>query len=249
MNPSYLKAVLGESDFQANSESPVASETVSESVRSAVGEDATKSAIAEIQARIRRIREEIAQLNAGKGAAAPVDAASLKTTLNELRLKRLAVQMALVAGEEGQSDEELRFLDGCIAEISLKIARATQSGAEEESGDGELEARISALRAERQLLGHDLKRLVAGRYLALTVCKAEEYLNVLRSAHALRHELLVLASMAPQVGPLKDLDLGGELPVPGGVETFEQIRPEELATGHTHFKAAKSRIRRELGLS
>ena len=208
----------------------------------------SRAAIANKQAEIARVRREIDKLTMIKDSAYSVDLTSYKAKLNELRFKRVAIQMALVSGSDEYDDGDLLALDKQIAELVKLIAHDRKPEAASKDIAAELNAKIDGLQSEVEFLTGELRKLVADHNLGLAVRKAEDYIKALKVAHNLRHELLALAALGPSDGPLRNLNLGGELPRPCGFATFASILSEDLAITVEGVEEAKARIRAELAL-
>jgi len=208
--------------------------------------EASKAAIKAKWAEVAKIREEIDRLSKLKDSQPPADPNDYQMELNELRLKRLAIQMALISDSKEYDDNDILNLDKQIAECVQKLAQTRQSGTA--ANATELPARIERLRAEEESLAGELKKLLATHNQWLAVRKAKDYIHALKAAHHLQLELLALASLGSGDGPLKNLDFGGELPRPRGFEIFASLLPWDLAITHEGIEEAKARIRSELGL-
>lgn len=208
--------------------------------------EASKAAIKAKWAEITKIREEIDRLSKLKDSQPPADPNDYQMALNELRLKRLAIQMALISDSKEYDDNDLLSLDKQIAECVQKIAQTRKSSPA--SNATELLARLERLRAEEASLASELKKLLATHNQWMAVRKAKDYIHALKAAHHLQLELLALASLGAGDGPLKNLDFGGELPRPQGFEIFASLLPWDLAITDEGIEQAKARIRSELGL-
>ena len=277
LNPSYLKAVLGEAkprsvDADAAAEKtappdfipavPVLAEALpteppgsAESVGLAanwpppLGDAAPADAqalslalIADKKAELAAVRASLARLAAARdGGGDPVAG---QAELNELRLRRLAIQMALIADSTEYTDDDLLVLDRRIAEQNRRIAQARLAGA----AGGDLDAQIAQCRSEEEALALAVWRLSVEHNRQVAAAKAEAYLQALRGAQRLRHELLALAALDADGGAWADLDLGGELPVPSGFGVFAALQPGELAVSAAAVEAAKAGLRPQLAL-
>ncbi len=202
------------------------------------------AALAAKQTQIARVRQEVDKLLMIRENAYSADLTAYKARLNELRFKRVAVQMALVSGSDEYDDGDLLALDRQIAQL-VKITGRRKPDAAPQGFVAELEAKINGLKSELEILNAELKELAADHGLAIAVKKAKDYIEALKLASNLRHELLALAALVPGDGPLMNLNLGGELPIPSGLEVFASIRSEDLAITLEGVEAAKARIRAE----
>jgi hypothetical protein len=210
--------------------------------------ETSKAAIKAKWAEVAKIREEIDRLSKIKDSQPPDDPNTYQMELNELRLKRLAIQMALISDSKEYDDNDILNLDKQIAECVQKIAQTRKPGPASNGMAAELLARIEGLRAEEESLASELKKLLATHNQWLAVRKAKDYIHALKAAHHLQLELLALASLGADDGPLRNLDFGGELPRPRGFEIFASILPWDLAITDEGIEEAKARIRSEIGL-
>ena len=204
----------------------------------------SKAAIASKKAEIARVREEIDSLSKGNDSRRPADLSAYQAELNELRLRRIAIQMALISDSDEYDDGDILAIDKRMKEVAESVAQARQSQAASTGIDAEL----LGLRAEEESLTCELRTLVADHKHWVAVTKAESYLMALKVAHRLQYELLALASLDSGEGPLRHLDLGGELPWPRGFETFASLLPGDLAITVAGVEEAKARLRSELGI-
>lgn len=252
LNPLYLKSALDEAKISRRAE-PVDWETPPSHSAHTQAEhqsalETSKAAIASKQAEIARLREDIDALSKLKGSPEPADPAAYQAELNELRIRRIAIQMALISDSDEYSDDDILALDRQIAAAVKQIAQARNPDAASNDVAAQAKAKIDRLQAEEISLNLELKALLANHYQRLAAQKAEAYAKALKAAHMLQHELLALASLAPGGGLLRNLDFGGELPQPSGLETFAATLPRSLAITLAGVEDAKARIRSELAL-
>ncbi len=266
LNPLYLKAALDEVDFGRKAKPEEAPEPSDQAERPdnekakldndlagnrsepANPAENAGAAIATKQAEIARIHKEIDELIKIKDRVCSVDLASCAAELNELRFKRVAIQMALVSGSDEYNDGDLLALDRQIAELVKLMSRERKPDAVSKDAAADLNAKIGGLQSELEFLTGELRELIANQILRVAVRKAEDYVNALKVAHNIRHELLALAALGPSDGPLRHINLGGELPRPWGFQTFASILADDLAITAEGVEEAKARIRAELAL-
>ena len=109
-----------------------------------------------------------------------------------------------------------------------------------------LNANIEELQDKVQVLTEGLKRQITDYNLSVAFKKAECYVDQLKTACNLRHELLALVELLAKDHLLMDLRLGGELPMPYGFEPFDSIPEDGLATTLEGIEEAKIRISQEI---
>ena len=206
---------------------------------------ATKAAVAEKQAEIARLQQQLDRLNKIRGfIEAP---ASGLPDLNALRMKRLAIQMALVADSQQYDEDDLRAVDREIVELNrINPGHYPLENPAIAAGRSNLSADIEAVQTQMRGLRDDIEQILASHNLRVACAKAEDYLNALTAANLIRHELLALAELLPGEDGLMNMRLGGELPVPSGLEPFDRVIPETLATTLDGIEEAKNLIRLEL---
>ncbi len=209
---------------------------------------AAKAAIAGKQAEIDQAQQQFDRLIKIKAVVEPADSpATGRANLNELRLKRLAIQMALVADNKEYDDKDLLAVDRQIAKLSGLATSNRQSDTPANAVERmKLNAKIDEFRDKVQVLTEELNRQIADYNLSVAFKKAESYVQTLKAACDLRHELLVLVELLASDGLLIDLKLGGELPMPSGFEPFDSILQDTLATTIEGIEEAKASIRQEI---
>ncbi|MEI7867136.1 MAG: hypothetical protein WCI11_04530 [Candidatus Methylumidiphilus sp.] len=202
-----------------------------------------KVAIAGKRAEIDQTRQQLDRLVRIKAVVEPVEPVNVKANLNELRMKRLAIQMALMADDKQYDDKDLLAVDKQIAGLTGLAAANRQSDTTPNSVESlRLNAKIDVLQDRLQVLMEELNDLLFGHNVRVAFKKAEEYLHALRAANSVRHELLALAELLANDDILGDMKLGGELPIPSGFEPFDGIFPDTLATTIEGIEEAKPRV-------
>ena len=205
-----------------------------------------KTVFADKRAEIDQAQQQLDRLLKIKAIVEPADLpATGKANLNELKLKRLAIQMALVADSTEYTAQDLQAVDKQIAELSGASSRQPKSPANT-TERMKLNANIEELQDKVQVLTEELNRQVADYNLSVAFKKAEGYVQQLKAACNLRHELLALVELLANDHLLMDLRLGGELPMPYGFEPFDSIPEDGLATTLEGIEEAKIRISQEL---
>ncbi len=205
-----------------------------------------KAVLADKRAEIDQAQRQLDRLLKIKAIVEPADLpATGKANLNELKLKRLAIQMALVADSTEYTAQDLQAVDKQIAELSGASSRQPKSQANTVERM-KLNANIEELQDKVQVLKEELNRQVTDYNLSVAIKKAEGYVQQLKAACNLRHELLALVELLANDHLLMDLRLGGELPMPYGFEPFDSIPEDGLATTLEGIEEAKIRISQEL---
>lgn len=200
----------------------------------------SKAAIADKKAEIARVREAIDRFSKGSDDQRQADIKLFQEELNDLRLKRLAIQMALVADSSEYDEADILAIDQRMKELVEWSAQARKPKAADAGEE------LSGLRAQEESLVRELRKLIAGHNRRVVVSKAEAYLQALKIAHRLQHEWLALIELSPGDGPLRHLDLGGELPSPKGFDTLVPGFSSDLAISLAGIEEAKARLRSEL---
>ena len=208
--------------------------------------EVVKAAVASKQGEISQIELQLGRLRKIKERVEPPPQAGVKTDLNELKIKRLAIQMAMMSDSETYDDSDLLEVDRQIAEC-----RDLNAGTRRELAPNSLEliklsAKLTELEDKRQILQQECNELMQGHNLRIAINKAEDYLDVLAAANALRHELLALAELLAEDGCLINMKLGGELPIPSGLNPFDEIALDALATSIDGIEEAKLRLQQEV---
>jgi len=202
-----------------------------------------KAVLADKRAEIEQTQRQLERLVKIKAVVEPVAMHSTsKTNLNELKLKRLAIQMALVADSTEYNTQDLLAVDKQIAELSSRQPKSPANLVEQMK----LNAKIDELRDKVDVLTEELKRQTIDYNLSVAFKKAESYVQTLKAACNLRHELLALVELLANDCLLSDLRLGGELPFPYGFEPFDSMPEDDLATTLEGIEEAKIRISQEL---
>ena len=208
--------------------------------------EAVKAAVAGKQAEISQIELQLGRLNKIKERVEPPPQAGGKTDLNELKMKRLAIQMAMMSDSETYDESDLLEIDRQIADC-----RGLNAGTRREPAPNSLElvklsAKLAELEDKRQILQQECNELIQGHNLRIAINKAEAYLDVLTTANILRHELLALAELLADDGCLLAMKLGGELPNPSGLKPFDEIALDALTTTIDGIEEAKLRLQQEV---
>ena len=208
--------------------------------------EVVKAAVAGKQAEISQIELQLGRLNKIKERVEPPPQAGGKTDLNELKMKRLAIQMAMMSDSETYDESDLLEIDRQIADC-----RGLNAGTRREPAPNSLElvklsAKLAELEDKRQILQQECNELIQGHNLRIAINKAEAYLDVLTTANILRHELLALAELLADDGCLLAMKLGGELPNPSGLKPFDEIALDALTTTIDGIEEAKLRLQQEV---
>ncbi len=208
--------------------------------------EVVKAAVAGKQAEISQIELQLGRLNKIKERVEPPPQAGGKTDLNELKMKRLAIQMAMMSDSETYDESDLLEIDRQIADC-----RGLNAGTRREPAPNSLElvklsAKLAELEDKRQILQQECNELIQGHNLRIAINKAEAYLDVLTTANILRHELLALAELLADDGCLLAMKLGGELPNPSGLKPFDEIALDALTTTIDGIEDAKLRLQQEV---
>ena len=208
--------------------------------------EAVKAAVAGKQAEISQIELQLGRLRKIKERVEPPPQAGGKTDLNELKMKRLAIQMAMMSDSETYDESDLLEIDRQIADC-----RGLNAGTRREPAPNSLElvklsAKLAELEDKRQILQQECNELIQGHNLRIAINKAEAYLDVLTTANILRHELLALAELLADDGCLLAMKLGGELPNPSGLKPFDEIALDALTTTIDGIEEAKLRLQQEV---
>lgn len=201
--------------------------------------EASKQVIARKQAELDRVRSEIDRLGQAKSAGSADSAARL----NELRLQRIAIQMALISGGTDYNDGDIAAIDQEIQALSAAVRRAAGP-----VNEAELAGELVRLQQREQSLKRGLAQLIDEHNVEVVKQKAEAYVETLRAAYQLQHELLALAVLLPSLGALRRVDLGGQLPRPQGLAVFVSDFPKDLSLSVESIEEAKARLRSELVL-
>ncbi len=205
-----------------------------------------KTILADKRAEIDQAQQQLDRLLKIKAIVEPaVLPATGKVNLNELKLKRLAIQMALVADSTEYTAQDLQAVDKQITELSGASNRQPKSPANT-TERMKLNANIEELQDKVRVLTEELNRQVADYNLSVAFKKAGAYVQQLKAACNLRHELLALVELLANDNILMDLRLGGELPMPYGFEPFDSIPEDGLETTLEGIEEAKIRISQEL---
>ncbi len=206
---------------------------------------AAKAAIADIRAEIDQTRQQLDRLIKIKAVVEPARSATGKASLNELKMQKLAIQMALVADSKEYGDRDLLAVDKQIAELTGAGNR--QPGVPANMVENmKLNAEIGELQDKVGVLTEELNRQIGDYNLSVACRKAGDYLRTLQAACVIRHELLALVELLAYDGLLMDLNLGGELPIPSGFEPFDAMPQDALATTIEAIEDAKVRICQEI---
>jgi hypothetical protein len=206
-----------------------------------------KAAIASRQAEIDQTQQQLDRLNRIKATVEPAEPLKGRANLNELRMRRLAIQMGLLADSKEYDEDDLLAVDKQIAQ--LKGLTANKSPLEAPAHPAErmkLSADIDGLQSRLAVLSKEINTLIANHNLSVAVAKAEDYVNALTNANTIRHELLALAELLDSDGLLMNMGLGGELPLPSGFYPFDALLKETLATSIEGIEEAKARILTEV---
>ena len=202
-----------------------------------------KAAIASKQAEIDRTQQQLDRLGRIKAAVEPAGPPTVKANLNELRMKRLTIQMGLVADSKEYDDDDLLAVDKQIAQLSGLTAKKSQLETPAYPVERmKLNANIDALRDRLIVLTDEINTLIANHNLSVAMAKAEDYIKALTTANTIRHELLALAELLASDGLLMNMSLGGELPLPSGFDPFDSIPQDALATSIEGIEEAMARI-------
>jgi hypothetical protein len=202
-----------------------------------------KAAIASIQAEIDQTQRQLDRLGRIKAAVEPAEPLTGRANLNELRMKRLAIQMGLLADSKEYNDDDLLAVDKQIAQLSGLTAKKSQLEAPTNPAERmKLSANIDALQDRLVVLSEEITMLIANHNLSIAIAKAEDYIKALTSANDIRHELLALAELLDSDGLLMNMSLGGELPLPSGFYPFDSTLKETLATSIEGIEEARARI-------
>ena len=203
-----------------------------------------KAAIASKQAEIDRTQQQLDRLGRIKAAVEPAGPpTTVSANLNELRMKRLTIQMGLVADSKEYDDDDLLAVDKQIAQLNGLTANKSQLETPAYPVERmKLNANIDALRDRLIVLADEINTLTANHNLSVAMAKAEDYIKALTTANAIRHELLALAELLASDGLLMNMSLGGELPLPSGFDPFDSILQDTLATSIEGIEEAMARI-------
>ena len=204
-----------------------------------------KAAIAGIRAEIDQAQQQLDRLIKIKAVVEPARSATGKASLNELKMQKLAIQMALVADSKEYGDQDLLAVDKQIAELTGAGNRQPEVPANTVE-NMKLNAEIGELQDKVRVLTEELNRQIGDYNLSVAFKKAGDYLQTLQAACVIRHELLALVELLAYDGLLMDLNLGGELPIPSGFELFDSMPQDALATTIEAIEDAKVRICQEI---
>ena len=208
--------------------------------------EVVKAAVAGKQAEISQIELQLGRLNKIKERVEPPPQAGGKTDLNELKMKRLAIQMAIMSDSETYGESDLLEIDRQIADCRGLNAGTRRQPAPNSLELVKLSAKLAELEDKRQILQQECNELIQGHNLRIAINKAEAYLDVLTTANILRHELLALAELLADDGCLLAMKLGGELPNPSGLKPFDEIALDALTTTIDGIEEAKLRLQQEV---
>ena len=208
--------------------------------------EVVKAAVAGKQAEISQIELQLGRLNKIKERVEPPPQAGGKTDLNELKMKRLAIQMAIMSDSETYGESDLLEIDRQIADCRGLNAGTRRQPAPNSLELVKLSAKLAELEDKRQILQQECNELIQGHNLRIAINKAEAYLDVLTTANILRHELLALAELLADDGCLLAMKLGGELPNPSGLKPFDEIALDALTTTIDGIEDAKLRLQQEV---
>ncbi len=205
-----------------------------------------KAAISSKQAEIERTQQQINRLLKIKNVVASNEPAIGKANLNELRMKRLAIQMALVADSKEYDDGDLQAVDNKIAELTANADNRHPILPSNSAESLRLNAKADELQDTLQSLKDELNELIYSHNVRVAFRKAKQYIQSLKEASMIRHELLALAELLANDDILTDMKLGGELPIPTGFEPFDAIFLDTLETSLEGIEEAKARIKSEI---
>ena len=206
-----------------------------------------KDAIARKQFEIDQTQQQLDRLLKIKAVVSPKEPMSGKASLNELRMKRLAIQMALVADSKEYAESDLLAVDRQIAEFANSASANQQTDSSSNSAESlRLNAKIEECQDRLQTLRDDQKDMIYTHNVRVAFRKAEEYSLALKRANAIRHELLALAELLGNDYILDDMKLGGELPIPSGFEPFDSLLLDCLTTTIDGIEEAKDRLQTEV---
>ena len=207
-----------------------------------------KDAIARKQFEIDQTQQQLDRLLKIKAVVSPKEPMSSgKASLNELRMKRLAIQMALVADSKEYVESDLLAIDRQIAEFANSASANQQTDSSSNSAESlRLNAKIEECQDRLQTLRDDQKDMIYTHNVRIAFRTAEEYILALKRANAIRHELLALAELLANDYILDDMKLGGELPIPSGFEPFDSLLLDCLTTTIDGIEEAKDRLQTEI---
>ncbi len=206
-----------------------------------------KDAIARKQFEIDQTQQQLDRLLKIKAVVSPKEPMSGKASLNELRMKRLAIQMALVADSKEYVESDLLAIDRLIAEFANSASANQQNDSSSNSAESlRLNAKIEECQDRLQKLRDDQKDMIYTHNVRVAFRKAEEYILALKRANSIRHELLALAELLGNDYVLDDMKLGGELPIPSGFEPFDSLLLDCLTTTIDGIEEAKDRLQTEI---
>jgi hypothetical protein len=201
------------------------------------------AAIASRQAEIDQTRRQLDRLNRIKAAVKPAEPLKGRANVNELRMKRLAIQMGLLADNKEYNEDDLLAVDRQIAQLNGLTANKSPLEAPAHPAERmKLSADIDALQSRLAVLSEEINTLIANHNLSVAVAKAEDYVKALTHANTIRHELLALAELLDSDGLLMNMSLGGELPLPSGFYPFDALLKETLATSIEGIEEARVRL-------
>lgn len=205
---------------------------------------AARDALSAKRAQIQQVRQQFDRLNRIKATVAPHQPADTPGDINQLKMKRLAIQMALVADSTEYTEADLQAVDKQIAECSQTKESKTRLPATQANSTElkKLNGKIAELKNRQQVLEEEVRGIILLYHQNLVTGKAQEYLNLLQAANKLRHELLAMTEWLMDDAELNNLSLGGELPVPSGLEAFDNFPPDALATSIEGIEEAKDRL-------
>jgi len=202
-----------------------------------------KADIAGKQAEITQIQQQLDRLIRIKEMVEPQMPIKGKADLNELRMKRLAIQMALVADSKEYEEKDLLAIDMQIAELAGSPIDQRHSATSADSLELiKLNAKIEDLQDRLLVLNGELSEMILDHNLQVAFMKANDYVRVLTEANSIRHDLLALAELLTDDAILINMKLGGELPIPAGFEPFDAIFTNDLSTTIEGVEKAKLRL-------
>jgi len=139
-----------------NREEPVATknsphvfegETVPQEISNA---QRSKAEIAAKKADLAEVQRQLDKLLGLKSSADPAEIAGRKSQQNELRMKRLAIQMAIISGSGKYNDNDLVAVDKQIAAINQTLASNRQLDASSPFEQDTLNAKIEAAQSRKE---------------------------------------------------------------------------------------------------
>lgn len=206
-----------------------------------------KSAIDGKWAEIDQAQQQLDRLFKIKAVVEQHGPMAVKPDVNELRMKRLAIQMALVADSSEYDEKDLLDVDRQIAALNnLGAANREPEISANYVERSNLNVKIVGLEDKIRGCKEELNALILGHNLRVAYRKADDYIKALQAANTIRHELLALAELLAGEELLMDMKLGGELPIPSGLEPFDGIFTDSLSTSLEGIELAKKHIRSEI---